>query len=422
MAPSRKRKTAARSVANPSKKRRSVRGPQVGDVASPFTTMPAELQLRVLRFCDPKTLAAVSITSNYFRELALRVLWEIQPVDTFLKNFSQLDKYEDLRLAVRHLAVRNNSTPSRSRMSGVTKRLVDRFPKNYFPGLTELTVEFHGATYEHFADIMNSISTHKPRNLKRLNIKVARRWTKLGDVWDTKHKEVKYPTDMKSIRVECSYGGTPFAFDPILALDASRNTLTTADIRLSLWYDHFSLQPCPKVKSLDVYHEVFDGAIAEKATKKFPNVEHLVLRAPQFGAIWHRENPDIVMEKYVAWNGFSALKSAELMYIESDRFGFGRVKCRDIVMKSFVSLIGKWIAGGKLKDLEKVRCYYQNDMYWRGGRGTEPVHSFDLLITKSGELRSVTVGNITRFPEEDPDDIDSDSATPKESRIRVILE
>ncbi|KAF3925920.1 hypothetical protein ABW20_dc0105532 [Dactylellina cionopaga] len=293
MAPSRKRKSVADSstTSGPQQKRRALRPRK--DAIHPFTQLPAELHLRIFKFCDSKTLAAISLLSNHFRELSLRILWETQPVDTFLKNFGQLDEHDDLRHAVRHLAVRSNSTPNRSRMSGVTKRLLTRLPKNYLPGLTEFTIEYSSVTVDFFAQIMNCLATHKPRNFKTLNIKTIYKWSKYGargPPQDPEREPIVFPKDLTTIRVTCNFNCDMLGFNPLQAFDANKDSVTVAEVNLCRWFDHFSMKQCPNVRTLYVKQDPYDHYVAEQLSKKFPNVERLVLNSPQCGVLWPSAN------------------------------------------------------------------------------------------------------------------------------------
>ncbi|KAF3214208.1 hypothetical protein TWF106_009267 [Orbilia oligospora] len=399
MAPStRKRKAAIIDPfdsPNASKKRLRTLRPRK-DAIHPFTELPSELQLRIMGFCDSKTLSAFSLLSNHFRELSLRVMWETQPVETYIKNFDQLDEHEDLRLAVRHLAIRKQSAPNRSRFSGVAKRLVTRFPRNYFPGLQEFTIEYETAASDYFVTIINTLSKYQPKRLKTINIHVIYRWRALNSTInkDPPHSNIIYPTGLTTVNLECKYTGQTLVFDPMKVFDANSGTVTTAKAYLGAWYNHFSLKPCPNVTTLYAKQDQYDRNCAKDLSKKFPNTERLILTAPSCGVLWPGADLATLMEKYADWRYFSRAKFVELTYSHGVRYGRNDVDLRDSILKNTKFLVRRWISDGEMPELEEVQVMR-----------FEPLknmtnHSFTFQIEIKEARRVVVTSKITKLPDE----------------------
>ncbi|KAK6541451.1 hypothetical protein TWF694_007261 [Orbilia ellipsospora] len=286
------------SSPEPSKKRVKTLRASKKNAPHPFSELPHELQLRILSFCDKKSLAAMSMVSQHWREMSLLVIWETQPVGAIMKNFTQLDKHEDLRLAIRHLKVSTDCAPNATRMRTVASRLAARLPKNRFPGLREFTIDYHKSSTDPYIQIINLLAAHKPKNLKSLNINTIVKWTRSGITMDPEQKNIVYPTGLTTIRISCGYWNHQVEWDPLLAFDANKDTLTTAKLDVRGFLDHFSLKPCPNVRSLTIRQDYHDQKMAERTPIKFPNVEELFLDAPQFGGMLpHNSKERILVSK-----------------------------------------------------------------------------------------------------------------------------
>ncbi|KAK6349574.1 hypothetical protein TWF696_005859 [Orbilia brochopaga] len=428
---SRKRKLGLSTISTSSMKRLQTLRPRK-DAIHPFLNLPHELQLRILSFCDARTLAAVSLVSIHFRELSLRILWESQPVETLVRNFKQLDEHEDLRLAVRHLAVRTLSAPNKSRMSGIAKRLLTRFPKNYLPGLTEFTIEYHTAQSDLFVQIMTSLATHQPRNLKTLNIGALSKWppnvSAQACIEDKTQDTIIYPKGLTTIRITCSFGVRPFLYDPVKVFDSNADTVTTAELNVSHWAPNFSLGVCPKVKTLSAHQEQYEAGASRELSIKFPNVDRLILNLPQCGIMWPSAAMEREMSKYLHWDAMTSVKSIKLVYSAFFRYGMDRVQCRDSALKSHKYLVEQWVARGRMTRLEKVECWCRAS----SNRASQPdvlTHSFDfMIVAAAGETeKRVSCENITLFKEEE-EELELAKRTKKteqpaiESAVRVVLE
>ncbi|KAF3913710.1 hypothetical protein AA313_de0203959 [Arthrobotrys entomopaga] len=259
------------------------------NVPQPLSELPYELQLRMLSFCDKKMLTAMSMVSNHWRNMSLRVIWETQPVLAVMQNFKQLDKHEDLRLAIRHLKVSGDCAPTEGRMKTVADRLATRLPQNNYPGLREFTIEFHEGNADQYIQIMNLLAANKPKNLKSLNIIATFKWSKSAIILDPKHENIVYPTGLTTIRVNCGYMDE-FEWDPLLVFDKNKDTLTTVNLDLRDGYrDHFSLQPCLNVRTLTVHQELRDSMVAENSSIKFPNLEEIYLDTFMLPYVWREE-------------------------------------------------------------------------------------------------------------------------------------
>ncbi|KAK6362172.1 hypothetical protein TWF730_005868 [Orbilia blumenaviensis] len=405
MAPAtKKRKAKAIDPLNPlrpSKKRiRSLRPRK--DAIHPFTELPPEIQSRIMGFCDSKTLAAISLVNNYYRELSLRVMWETQPVETYIKNFKQLDEHEDLRLAVRHLAIRKQSAPNKSRFSGVAKRLQTRFPKNYFPGLQELTVEYDMASSDSFISVINTVSKYQPKRLKTMNItityRMSRRYLSTLDNKDPRQDGIIYPTGLTTVNVEFLYSSYKLAFDPLKAFDANSETVKTARVCFSRWHPHFSLKRCPKVTTLITKQDQCDVVCANELFTKFPNTQHLVINAPYCGIVWVPADRSRLMGRYVDWRIFSSVKSVEIIYSNGIRYGRNKIELRDGVISNITYLVKQWISDGFMPELKVVDVLVRRFEYPSREDITE--HSFTLKIELKDMVRVVTTDRITRYQEE----------------------
>ncbi|KAF3154400.1 hypothetical protein TWF569_000374 [Orbilia oligospora] len=366
------------------------------DAIHPFTELPSELQLRIMGFCDSKTLSAFSLLSNHFRELSLRVMWETQPVETYIKNFDQLDEHEDLRFAIRHLAIRKQSAPNRSRFSGVAKRLVTRFPKNYFPGLQEFTIEYEPAASDYFVTIINTLSKYQPKRLKAININVMYRWSALNSTVnkDPSHSAITYPTGLTTVNLEFRYTGQTLAFDPMKVFDANSDTVTTAKAYLGTWYNHFSPKPCPNVTTLYATQEQYDRNCAKDLSKKFLNTERLILTAPSCGILWEGADLTTLMEKYADWRYFSRAKFVELTYSHGVRYGRNDIDLRDSILKNIKFLVRRWISDGDMPELEEVQVMRFEPLK------NMTTHSFTFQIEIKEARRVVVTSEVTKLPDE----------------------
>ncbi|RVD81874.1 uncharacterized protein DFL_009721 [Arthrobotrys flagrans] len=371
-----------------SKKRlRSLRSRK--DTTHPLTKLPSELQLRIMTYCDSKTLSAFSLLSNHFRELSLRVMWETQPVETYIKNFDQLDEHEDLRLAVRHLAIRKQSTPNKSRFSGVTKRLVTRFPRNYFSGLQEFTIEFEPVSSDDFVTIMNTLSKYQPKRLKTLNITLNYHRGSLNNA--TNKYTIIYPTGLTTIMIRFGYSAQLPEWDPFKVLDANSDTLTTAKVYFGHWYKYFSLKPCPKVTTLYARQDVYDKGYARELSIKFPNTENLILSAP-CEVLWLHSDVATI-EKYADWSHFSRVKSVEITYPHNAPYS-KNISYSDNVLRHVRLLAIRWIRDGDMPNLEVIKVMVVQPLT------NITTHSFTLQIEIKDACRVVTTGEITKLPDE----------------------
>ncbi|KAK6350590.1 hypothetical protein TWF718_003779 [Orbilia javanica] len=400
MAPSTRKRQALMAnpvdIPRPSKKRLKSLRPRKYAI-HPFVELPSELQLRIMGFCDVKTLSAFSLLSNHFRELSLRVMWETQPVETYIKNFEQLDEHEDLRLAVRHLAIRKQSVPNRSRFSGVAQRLLTRFPKNYFPGLQELTIEYEPVSSDYFVAIMNTLSKYQPNKFKTLNIEVTYRWNPLNNtiVKDPAQNTIVYPTGLTTINLCFGYAGQILKFDPFKVFDANSDTVTTATASLRTWYNHFSLKPCPKVTTLYVQQGGFEKSCGKELAIKFPNTERLILDAPYCGLFWQGTDVGTMMERYVSWGRFPRVKTVEINCIKNMDYGRDPVNFRDSLIRHIRFLAKRWISDGGMPNLEVI----QVKMGYLVGR-IAPTDYFTLVIEIKETCRVVTTTWFKKLPQE----------------------
>ncbi|KAK6521706.1 hypothetical protein TWF506_001910 [Arthrobotrys conoides] len=366
------------------------------DAIHPFTELPSELQLRIMGYCDLKTLSAFSLLSNHFRELALRVMWETQSVETYIKNFDQLDEHEDLRLAIRHLAVRKQSAPNRSRFSGVTKRLTTRFPRNYFPGLQEFTIEYEPASSDYFVTIINTLSKYQPRGLRTINITVNYRWSALNSTVnkDPSQSTIVYPTGLTTINLEFKYTGQILQFDPMKVFDTNSDTVTMAKAYVGTWYSHFSLKPCPNVTTLYVRQEQYDRICGKQLSIKFPNAEKLFINAPSCGILWPAADLTTLMEKYADWRFFSRVKYVELTYAHGVRYGRNNIDLRNSILKNIRFLVKRWVSESDMPNLFEVKVMRFEPLNER------TVHAFTFQIRQREKCRVVLTTKVTRIPEE----------------------
>ncbi|KAF3915631.1 hypothetical protein ABW21_db0208858 [Orbilia brochopaga] len=394
---SRKRKIgyAPVTASTTSMKRRKTLRPRK-DAVHPFNNLPYELQLRTLSFCDKKTLNAVSLVSNNFREMALRVLWESQPVETFVNNFKQLDEHEDLRVAVRHLAVRRQSAPNKSRMSGVAKRLQARIPKDFFPGLTEFTIEFHTAQSDQFVLIMILLANKRPRNFKTLNI-VSRYRLPTPDeedaIKDWHQDFIIYPRGLTTIRMETELGYHMTPYDPLRAFDWNAETLTTVELNTAQWSPNFSIMVCPNVKTLTAQQKNWEPGAAKELAIKFPNVETLRLTLPQCGNHWTGANIEREMGKYVGWDSFKAAKTIQINqhagfrpYMKPEKLKI----CAEWAFDCHQYLVEQWVERRMMMKLERVECWCTAPAL----SSRTLIHKFDIVLDVDQIARTVVP---TRF-------------------------
>ncbi|EWC45638.1 hypothetical protein DRE_05199 [Drechslerella stenobrocha 248] len=369
---SRKRETAIVPTTKASRGRlKTLRSrPREGyDDFCPFLGLPSELQLRILSYCNFKTLVTVSLVSNHLRDISLHLIWETQPVDCISRNMKQLDEHEDLRPAVRHLAVRKNTAPSASRMLAVAKRLAVRFPKDYFSALKEFSIDYHGGQSDHFIQIINTLAKHQPRNFKTLNIGALYKWSKLDDedknVVDKYHANITYPSGLTTIRITSGFNRRTYKYDLTKAFDASADTLTTAELHIGCWWPHLSMKQCPKVTTLSVRQEEYDIPVAPQMAIRFPNVEKLVLNAPRCGGFWPPHMMEASLERYQQWEVMSSVKHVTLI---NEGAGMDHFTWRDAAAKGLKHIVTKWVTKGRMRNLERVECFSDPYDYYRERR------------------------------------------------------
>ncbi|KAF3938597.1 hypothetical protein ABW19_dt0200434 [Dactylella cylindrospora] len=392
-------------LSSPSKRVKTLRPRK--NAPHPFVQLPIELQLRILSNCDERTLSAFSITSTYFRELSLRLLWETKPIDTIVKNFNMLDEFEDLRRAVRHIRLDQRYLGSDiRRMSATTTRIIDRLKKNYFTGLTQFTANLFPLHMIHFVRLMDALSTYQPKNLKTLEIKVGQTWQRsYPSSGVPEMQDVPFPRGLTNVRLIVNYDSRQaLQFDPTKVFDASKDTLVNAEIGVGNWYPHFSLMPCPNVKTLTIHQSDYYNVpkMADKIRIKFPNVETLIFRGSGIRGTWPMWYREKAAGRYKEWNMLSTVKRVGMVYIIDSPVVGARMNQRESMMKYMKSVVEDWIGSPmQMPLLERIVCSYA---IWDGGRprGEDYFHSFDLnVVGLPDSLRSVEEGRVSMFKGEE---------------------